>query len=356
MSSETQYSQQVRQGIFQKIYSAYFSLKDESTIWISDFAFRLSIVWILLWICTKLFFAGLSAIEPSSYSIMLSIMRVVAVWIYIVYFWLIVIFSFLFYKRWLDGWFRPRTIEYCIIALVGFYFLHILQNFSWFYFLHRVSTIVSLWELILTIVMSVIILFPTKAWVSRQREEDSLILKWVKLAAFAVVLYWMKTIITGFYFLSGFWLWLRHIFSSVVGIKLWLQFIIVWAIVLIAIYKTLKKEKNIAPVWVIKPMWEIDPQIQEVIDSVDISRISCIRFTEAWGRTYNIMLDSIKRIAVIIYNKTWKSVFMPNELTPDKEIIFKYFYSQLPFDQVKMLEQYLMVWIEKGGSFEILKN
>lgn len=140
-------------------------------------------------------------------------------------------------------------------------------------------------------------------------------------------------------------------------LRIILQLIAFFIIIVFSTYDTFKR-KNSEVSHLKEPTSkyvEIDSEIKQAIDTIDVRHIKHIAFREGTtGRSYNILLDSIKRIAVIILNKTGKNTFSPHELSPEKELIFRYFHSSLPPQHAKFLEQALDGWFENGGSLEIV--
>lgn len=68
------------------------------------------------------------------------------------------------------------------------------------------------------------------------------------------------------------------------------------------------------------------------LNAIDISNIDYIHFIENTGVSYDIHLDSIKQIAVFIYQKTGKKTFSPRELNKEKEMLIKQYESFFPKD------------------------
>ncbi len=95
---------------------------------------------------------------------------------------------------------------------------------------------------------------------------------------------------------------------------------------------------------------------QAMLSEIPVSHISSVRFSENSWKSYAIQLDSIKQIAVFIADKAWKTVFAPGELSEERDFLLKNYKSSLPKKDYDILVQYLSTWVEKGGSFEIIKK
>lgn len=99
---------------------------------------------------------------------------------------------------------------------------------------------------------------------------------------------------------------------------------------------------------------EVAMALDQWLRSFDISGINFIRFHENDGKSFQISLDSIKRIACFIQEKAGKTTFTAGELTEEKDFLLKNYKSRLSEKDYDLFVTYLSSWVEKGGSFEIV--
>ena len=97
--------------------------------------------------------------------------------------------------------------------------------------------------------------------------------------------------------------------------------------------------------------------LEGVLTKIDVSDIESVRFQENnSGKEYTIGLDSIKRIAQYMIEKSGKNSFSANELLQEKEFLIKNYKSQLPENDYATLVSTLSSWVENGGTLEIVKK
>lgn len=348
-------SSQEPKNIFKRILWAFFSLTDEKTISISDFAFRFSLLVIIVVAWAKLFQTGLNAyFSWSDMLYIISFIKFIKPGILLLYCILFYIFVVLLYKRWRDAWYSVRMLEHLILAMGILFMLYIVESLWWMSFLYKIAALTTFGTIAVIILGSIIVLTPSKDWIHSNTSSNSWLLKILKLGVFACMIYFIVNIVRGAYIISSLWLSFSNNLNTILRtLELWIVIFVSALVIASALYDTLKKKTPQAPE---KSRDTINPEIKQAIDIIDIDWIEYVRFKELEGRSYNILLDSVKRIFTVILNKTGKYAFQANELSSEKALIFSYFYSTLPREQANILEENLTSWFEKGWSFEIIRK
>ncbi|MBX9809742.1 hypothetical protein K2X92_05120 [Candidatus Gracilibacteria bacterium] len=102
---------------------------------------------------------------------------------------------------------------------------------------------------------------------------------------------------------------------------------------------------------------KVEMTLEGILAKVNIADVDSVHFVEnKSGKVYSIQLESIKRIAQYLIEKSGKNTFIANELLQEKEFLIQNYESQLSKNDYELLINTLSSWIENGGTVEIIKN
>lgn len=136
-------------------------------------------------------------------------------------------------------------------------------------------------------------------------------------------------------------------------VPFWLPFIVGVVVTIGTFESTLHASKM--DTWETNDDFDISQSIERALSEFDISKIKFIRFHENNGKNFEIYLDSIKQISCFIEQKAHKTTFDAWELQAEKELLLKSYKTKLSQKDYELLIKHLSSWVEKWGSFEIVR-